>query len=103
MARSDITVDLTEAAPASKSGMHARLTEALLNSPGPADGRPDDQVRLVVVVSAATALTVQARTMLLREFPASRPALRMVLRSRDGQPAGLLRAARAARVTVVRR
>jgi hypothetical protein len=103
MARSDITVDLTEVAPTSKSGMHARLIAALLDGPGPAGGRPDDQVRLVVEVAAATTLTVQARTMLLREFPASRPALRVVLRSRDGQPAGLLRAARAARVPVVRR
>lgn len=103
MARSDIRVDLTEAAPASKSGMHARLSEALLAGPGPGGAPPDDQVRLVVEVSATTSLTVQARTMLLREFPSSRPALRVVVRSRDGAPAGLLRAARAAGVAVVRR
>jgi hypothetical protein len=78
--------------------MHTLLSQTVA-----AAGALDAQLRLVIDVDAETVLSPQARTMLLREFPASRPQLRLVLRSRSGQPAGLLRAARTAGVPTITR
>jgi hypothetical protein len=96
--RRDVVIRIGADAPVSKSTMHTLLTSAVSTA-----AEPDAGLRLVIDVDATTTLTIQARTVLLREFPAGRPVLRVVLRSRDGTPAGLLRAARSAGLPTVTR